>query len=260
MYDAIGNLIQDKTENITHIQWNVYGKILAIEKAAVNAVDVSKISYTYDAAGNRIGKRVQYLDKPDQHTWYTRDASGNVMAVYEYTGTNLGTDTLRLREQHLYGSARIGIWNRNINMDLPLPDGTAINLLGTSQDAIFERGQKFFEVSNHLGNVLATVSDKKAGIDTNNDGVLDYFQAEVVSANDYYPFGMLMPGRQVGMGLNIPGGEVTGTTEVNGYTVPVDLVLSSRSGLEPIEYVASNSIEINGEFESSETDEFSTLW
>lgn len=141
-------------------------------------------------------------------------------------------------------------------MDVPLPEGSSINLLGTSQDLIFERGQKFFELSNHLGNVLATVSDKKAGIDTNEDGVLDYFQAEVISASDYYPFGMLMPGRQVGMGLNIPGGEVSGTTEVNGYTVPVDLVLSSRGGLQPVEYVASNSIEINGEFESGETDEF----
>jgi RHS repeat-associated protein len=59
------------------------------------------------------------------------------------------------------------------------------------------------------------------------------------------------------MGLNIPGGEVTGTTEVNGYEVPVDLVLSSRTGVEPNEYVASNTIEISGEFESGETDEFS---
>lgn len=256
VYDAIGNLIQDKTENITNIRWSVYGKILEIEKAAVNAVDVSKISYTYDAAGNRIGKRVQYQDKPDQYTWYSRDASGNVMAVYEYTGSNLTTDTLWLREQHLYGNSRIGIWNRKINMDQPVPEGASINLLGRVEDGTFERGKKFFELSNHLGNVLATVSDKKIGI-AGSSGNVEYFQAEVVSASDYYPFGMLMPGRQVGMGLNIPGGEVTGTTEVNGYEVPVDLVLSSRTGVEPNEYVASNTIEISGEFESGETDEFS---
>ncbi|WP_290708559.1 DUF6443 domain-containing protein, partial [Flavihumibacter sp. CACIAM 22H1] len=208
VYDAIGNMIQDKTENITNIQWSVYGKILAIEKAAVNPVDITKISYTYDATGNRIGKRIQYQGKPDQYTWYSRDASGNVMAVYEYTGTNLAADTLWLREHHLYGSSRMGIWNRRINMDLPVSAGTSINLLGTSTNGIFERGQKFFELSNHLGNVLATVSDKKVGIDTDSDGIYDYFQAEVVSASDYYPFGMLMPGRQVGMGINIPGGEV----------------------------------------------------
>ena len=36
--------------------------------------------------------------------------------------------------------------------------------------------------------------DKKVGVDTNSDGVIDYNTAEVVSANDYYPGGMDMPG------------------------------------------------------------------
>jgi hypothetical protein len=30
--------------------------------------------------------------------------------------------------------------------------------------ASFTRGNKFFELSNHLGNVLVTLSDKKKGI------------------------------------------------------------------------------------------------
>jgi RHS repeat-associated protein len=51
-------------------------------------------------------------------------------------------------------------------------------------------------LSNHLGNVLATISDKKAGVDNNSDGTVDYFTADVISANDYYPFGMGMPGRK----------------------------------------------------------------
>src|SRR5690606_4468651 len=57
------------------------------------------------------------------------------------------------------------------------------------------RGKKFFELTNHLGNVLVTVSDKKEGVDTTSDGNVDYYLADVVTANDYYPFGMLMPGR-----------------------------------------------------------------
>jgi RHS repeat-associated protein len=40
------------------------------------------------------------------------------------------------------------------------------------------------------------VSDKKIGVDTNSDGLIDYNTAEVVNANDYYPFGMLMPSRK----------------------------------------------------------------
>jgi len=60
--------------------------------------------------------------------------------------------------------------------------------------------------------VLVTVSDKRvgindgtyngAGIKLNNtlDNFSDYFVAEVVTANDYYPGGMLMPGRKYSVG------------------------------------------------------------
>ena len=77
----------------------------------------------------------------------------------------------------------------------------------------FTRGNKIFELSNHLGNVLATISDKKVPVDDGTyahnssmglqekvnstlDGVLDYYNADVVTANDYYPFGMILPGRK----------------------------------------------------------------
>jgi RHS repeat-associated protein len=59
----------------------------------------------------------------------------------------------------------------------------------------FTRGNKFFELSNHLGNVLVTISDKKIQ-HTANSTVVDYYLADVVTANDYYPFGMMMPGRK----------------------------------------------------------------
>ena len=42
--------------------------------------------------------------------------------------------------------------------------------------------------------MLVTVSDKKPQHSTNNTTV-DYYNADVVTANDYYPFGMGMPGR-----------------------------------------------------------------
>jgi RHS repeat-associated protein len=51
-------------------------------------------------------------------------------------------------------------------------------------------------LSNHLGNVLVTISDKKIGVDGNSDGIIDYYNADVVTANDYYPFGSQMPGRK----------------------------------------------------------------
>jgi len=62
-------------------------------------------------------------------------------------------------------------------------------------------GWRQYELSDHLGNVLASVLDRKRGsaayhTDGSGASVYDYFTADVASAQDYYPFGMLMPGRQ----------------------------------------------------------------
>jgi RHS repeat-associated protein len=45
-----------------------------------------------------------------------------------------------------------------------------------------------------------TVSDKKIGFDFDGNGEVDYYGADVVSANDYYPFGMGMVGRKFDAG------------------------------------------------------------
>ena len=50
-------------------------------------------------------------------------------------------------------------------------------------------------MSNHLQNVLVTVSDKKLQ-HTTNGTTIDYYNADVITANDYYPFGSQMPGRK----------------------------------------------------------------
>lgn len=44
--------------------------------------------------------------------------------------------------------------------------------------------------------MLVTISDKKIGVDNNSDGIIDYYNADVITANDYYPFGSQMPGRK----------------------------------------------------------------
>jgi RHS repeat-associated protein len=43
---------------------------------------------------------------------------------------------------------------------------------------------------------LAIVSDRRIQVDVNSDGIVDSYKADIVSANDYYPFGMLIPGRK----------------------------------------------------------------
>jgi RHS repeat-associated protein len=70
--------------------------------------------------------------------------------------------------------------------------GYQYRLCMTTHDSI---GRKRYELSNHLGNVLVAISDRKMQVDAGSDGVYDYFLPDVWVTNDYYPFGMLQPGR-----------------------------------------------------------------
>lgn len=57
------------------------------------------------------------------------------------------------------------------------------------------RGNKEYFLTDERNNILATVSDKKIQIDSNNDSIVDYYEADVVTATDYAPFGSQLPGR-----------------------------------------------------------------
>jgi RHS repeat-associated protein len=198
-YDEIGNLIKDTKESITNIKWSVYGKILEITRTATaentttntSANNVTSIRYTYDAAGNRISKRVRRSTNQTSFTWYVRDAQGNVMATYQVDSTMVSTTAvpstnLQNYDVHLYGSSRLGTLYRGI--------GATTNYT-PPENLFFERGNKQYELTNHLGNVLATISDKKKGYDTTGDGQVDYFLADTRQATDYHPFGWGMIGR-----------------------------------------------------------------
>jgi RHS repeat-associated protein len=59
-------------------------------------------------------------------------------------------------------------------------------------------GARKYELVNHLGNVLAAVSDAPIKVDTNNDHLRDYNLPTLLSSQDYYPFGSLMRERSFG--------------------------------------------------------------
>jgi hypothetical protein len=65
---------------------------------------------------------------------------------------------------------------------------------------MLQSGHTYYELSNHLGNVLVTVTDLKVGISTDGDDFAEYYEATVVSAVDYYPFGSAMAGRKYNQG------------------------------------------------------------
>lgn len=196
-YDAIGNLIMDHEEG-TQISWTPYGKVREVHKG-----DSLIIRYRYDASGNRVEKKVTTLSSGEGQvealTRYVRDASGNVMAVYKETiqagdsSAGQAEETPALpAEYHLYGSSRLGI-------------STA-----KARHGHLTLGMRNYELSNHLGNVLAVVSDKAnytpgdvSGPWGDPDAPLaedsPWYEmpvwATVLSTSDYYPFGLEMAGR-----------------------------------------------------------------
>jgi RHS repeat-associated protein len=112
---------------------------------------------------------------------------------------------VKLAEQHLYGSSRLGIDLRNepvycktfTRLWNPWLEAwntpTTVYWTPPAADAnrhSFVRGRKRYELANHLGNVSAVISDKKLMTDNlDSDGIADEFHADVRTAQDYYAFG-----------------------------------------------------------------------
>jgi RHS repeat-associated protein len=147
-------------------------------------------------------------------------------------------DEFFLAEHHLYGSSRLGTkgyWQKEYNLKY-IPGDAAHNQANLDASAFNYRrpwyskvynamiemqhtrpygnehteqlysnrllGQKKYEISNHLGNVLAVVSDKEVDVplnpitasSTSPEPLLEK-KSGLYAAYDYYPFGMLMPDR-----------------------------------------------------------------
>jgi len=177
-YDAIGNLTSDVQGKIINIEWNVANKITFIEREKFSGMD--NLRFYYDGMGNRIQKQTSPVDGTTletNNTWYVRDAQGNIMATYTWKNA----ENPQLAEQYIYGSSRLGYVNR-AGLTTPANPTHAIGL-------------RQYELTNHLGNVLTTVSDRPVAF---SDGVnipVDGYTADIVSTQDYYPGGSLMPGR-----------------------------------------------------------------
>lgn len=187
VYDEIGNLIRDHAEEIDTIRWTVYGKIKSIIRTPFSTKD--NLYFDYDASGNRAAKH-DYTSAGvwNYSTYYLRDAQGNVLSVYtKKTDPATTTMSYKLNEQHLYGSSRLGMTH---------PDFEMIGASALTDTTKYYLGLKSYELSNHLGNVLSVISDKKIGVpDRSNFYRIDHYLADQISATDYYAFGSPMPGR-----------------------------------------------------------------
>ena len=149
------------------------------------------LEFGYDASGNRLWKKVtpKGSGAVTSTYYYLRDAQGNEMCRYvKYTNTT--SQLMYVAEEHsIYGSSRVGVDNRKDTLYMGAVYTPTWGGVGTSRRDL---GSKSFELANHLGNVLVTVSDKP--VYKVSSGTI-YFQPEVTSISDYYPFGAPITGR-----------------------------------------------------------------
>ncbi|MBU3661464.1 MAG: hypothetical protein FGM14_16490 [Flavobacteriales bacterium] len=81
-----------------------------------------------------------------------------------------------LKERNIFGSSRIGSKQDSMNVLTAKITQNYTQVLGT----------KYYEFSNHLGNVLMVYNDIKVGVDANIDGVVDGFLSSITNYSDYF--------------------------------------------------------------------------
>ncbi len=195
-YDDLGRLISDNQENITSILWNAMNKVKFVDRSG----SYDDTYYEYDAFGRRVMRCAISTSGDSTFTYYVYDAGGTPLAIYGREYDDMGAtdfeDKIYLEDNPIYGSARHGSNKRN----LLLADTSYITSTGTGNvytvDTIARlAGLRYYELKGHTGNVYVVISDRKEAQDNNTDGTVDEYEPDILARNDYYAFGMVMPGR-----------------------------------------------------------------
>lgn len=185
-YDRIGNLVQDAADGM-RIDWKANGKV---ERMRNNK---GELEISYDALGNRVMKKHTPAGggRPS-YTFYVLDATGTTLATYTTDNDPLDHAEVHWESAYLYGAGRLAEAHIDTSM------ANLAQLKKDNNDTWYSyrrRGRKYYEFTEHRSNVLATLSDRKLPQDANNDRQVDYYTADIWSAADYYPYGMLMTAR-----------------------------------------------------------------
>ena len=130
-------------------------------------------------------------------TYYERDAQGNILSTYTKRSA-AGTppfyqDAVNTFEQEsvtLYGSSRLGEYRPNEKDSLAAAQ-KSIAAVDASGLLYRVRGYVHYEFTNHLGNVLAVVTDRKLSFQNSET----FYRADILTLTDYYAFGQEMPDR-----------------------------------------------------------------
>lgn len=200
-YDANGRPTRDVGAGLNAIGWNVASRVTTIDR-----ID-DTLEFVYDGLGNRVAKVIRAGN--DRTTWkyeyFVRDVKGKLIASYKSQPTNPGTPPdVALLDHVILGVGRLGTWAANTTPMLGVvaapPAGTITPPPGSGLTSAISvkrytrvRGDKQYELANYLGNVEATIKDRKTPVEV--DGAVTHYEAQLVNSSSYYPFGSLMPGR-----------------------------------------------------------------
>lgn len=216
-YDGEGRLIADLSEGIVAISWNKMSRVTQIIRADTS--HAADLEFAYDSKGNRVMKLVKprsgnglLPQSAWNFTYYTYDGENKLIAVYTRSyeqpepGSQTFTETCTLAEQVIRSTqggrlkpdkeltshrfnATIGSNQEFVNIeDLDNFTPTVINDLYSAT-----RGNKNYSLGNHIDNALTLVTDRPVR------SLSGQFQSEVLLASDYYPFGMNIPDRSMGL-------------------------------------------------------------
>ena len=152
--------------------WWQSGKLKRVTQGTLD------VAYRYGPSGERWIKRVE-----DTSYYYMRDAQGNILAMYKKVGT-----TVQIRERHLYGSSRLGIYDSVTTLQ---NDTAALHWPGVYTYQI-SRGRRKYELTNHLGNVMAVITDRRTPRIASS--TVQNYLPDVVQKGEYYSFGADLPG------------------------------------------------------------------
>lgn len=196
---------------------------------------------------------------------------------------NLVADTLYLAEHHLYGGSRLGIKKYESNqyrviyagatggspavlsdssLNIRIPwyslgfedwikkdktttyTGSTFNLSLDTMREIRRLGYKYYEMTDHLANVLTTVMDRKSGYG-DTSGLYKGFYANLASVSDYYPGGFGIRERtkafdefEFGYNGQMKSDEVYGKGNLNTAEFwEMDTRLVRRWNLDPVDQI-----------------------
>src|SRR5690554_2992967 len=150
--------------------------------------------FDYNSFGNRInfvatfgGAKHVYDNQTlmlEKSTYYILDASGNQLSMYEHAVDDTEVNYY-LTERNIYGSSRLGTLKDPVNM---------LNAHPLQSYGIL--GNRNYELSNHLGNVLTVISDIKYPLSSDNT-TIDSYEVGISNIFDYSPFGAPLDGRTI---------------------------------------------------------------